>query len=125
MSQTATLDAGASRSLLPVMGVVFVGCLVIGFVMPVLPLHVHDRLGLGTFLVGLVTGSQFAASLFSRVWAGHYADRKGARRGVITGLLAAAVSGLVYLASLGFVGSADTSVTILMLGRALLGAAES
>jgi quercetin dioxygenase-like cupin family protein len=29
--------------------------------MPVLPLHVHQGLGLGTFVVGLVAGSQFAA----------------------------------------------------------------
>src|SRR6185436_9091343 len=41
-----------------------------GVALPVLPLHVHGGLGLGTFVVGLVTGSQFVASLVSRVWAG-------------------------------------------------------
>ena len=41
--------------------------LVIGLALPVLPLHVHQGLGLGTFVVGLVAGSQFAASLVSRV----------------------------------------------------------
>jgi MFS family permease len=82
-------------------------------------------LGLGVFVVGLVTGSQFAASLVSRVWAGHYSDSRGAKRGVIAGLLIAAVSGLLYLLSLGFVASPITSVTILLLGRALLGGAES
>ena len=50
------------------MGVVFIAFLVIGLAMPVLPLHVHQGLGLGTFVVGLVAGSQFAASLVSRVW---------------------------------------------------------
>ena len=49
--------------LLPIMGVVFVGFLVIGMAMPVLPLHVHDGLGFGTFAVGLVAGSQFGASM--------------------------------------------------------------
>src|SRR4051794_21717678 len=46
--------ARALVTLLPIMGVVFVGFLVIGVAMPVLPLHVHDGLGLSTFVVGLV-----------------------------------------------------------------------
>src|ERR687885_3066223 len=112
-------------ALLPIMAVVLVGFLVIGLALPVLPLHVHQGLGLGTFAVGLVTGSQFAASLVSRVWSGHYADSRGAKRAVVAGLLAAAASGLLYLLSLAFVGTPLTSVTILLLGRALLGAAES
>src|SRR6516165_3197269 len=112
-------------ALLPIMGVVFVAFLVIGVAMPVLPLHVHDGLGLGTFVVGLVAGSQFAASLILRPWAGHYSDGRGAKRGVIAGLLAAAVAGLLYLLSLGFSGSPLTSVAILLLGRGLLGGAES
>jgi hypothetical protein len=72
-----------AATLLPIMGVVFVAFLVIGIAMPVLPLHVHDGLGLSTFVVGLVAGSQFAASLISRPWAGHYSDTRGAKRGVI------------------------------------------
>jgi MFS family permease len=107
------------------MGIVFVAFLVIGVAMPVLPLHVHDGLGLGTFVVGLVSGSQFAASLISRPWAGHFSDSRGAKRGVVVGLLAAAASGLLYLLSLGFSAAPLTSVAILLLGRGVLGAAES
>ena len=114
-----------AATLLPIMGVVFVAFLVIGVAMPVLPLHVHDGLGLGTFVVGLVAGSQFAASLILRPWAGHYSDGRGAKRGVIAGLLAAGVAGLLYLLSLGFSWSPPTSVAILLLGRTLLGGAES
>jgi MFS family permease len=109
----------------PIMAVVLIAFLVVGLALPVLPLHVHQGLGLGTFVVGLVAGSQFAASLISRVWSGHYADSRGAKRAVVAGLLAAAASGLLYLLSLLFVGAPVTSVTILLLGRALLGAAES
>src|SRR3979411_437887 len=76
-------------ALLPIMGVVFVAFLVIGVAMPVLPLHVHDGLGFGTFMVGIVAGSQFAASLISRPWAGHYLDGRGAKRAVTGGLPAA------------------------------------
>ena len=112
-------------ALLPIMGVVFIAFLVIGLAMPVLPLHVHDGLGLGTFVVGLVAGSQFAAALISRVWAGRHADVRGAKRAVVAGLLAATVAGLVYLLSLHFVSEPAVSVTILLLGRGLLGAGES
>ncbi|QOZ73854.1 MFS transporter [Bradyrhizobium arachidis] len=114
-----------TATLLPIMAVVFLAFLVIGVAMPVLPLHVHDGLGFGTFVVGLVAGSQFAASLVSRPWAGHFSDRRGAKRGVVAGLVAAAASGLLYLLSLGFTEAPLASVTILLLGRGLLGGAES
>src|SRR5437870_3167670 len=122
MPRTAQASVPA---LLPIMGVVFISFLIIGVAMPVLPLHVHQGLGLGTFIVGLVTGSQFAASLISRVWAGRHADGRGAKHAVATGLVLAAVAGVLYLLSLRFVSAPAISVTILLLGRALLGAGES
>src|SRR5882724_1115038 len=103
-----------TAALLPIMGVVFVAFLVIGVALPVLPLHVHDGLGFGTFVVGLVAGCQFAASLLSRVWAGSFADRHGAKRGVTVGLIGAAISGLLYLLSVAFTRSPVVSVTILL-----------
>src|SRR5438552_8794135 len=112
-------------ALLPIMGSVFISFLIVGVAMPVLPLHVHQGLGLGTFIVGLVAGSQFAASLVSRVWAGRHADGRGAKHAVTTGLVLAAVAGVLYLLSLRFVSAPAISVTILLLGRALLGAGES
>jgi MFS family permease len=130
MSAIASRPAAAATSamvtaLLPLMAAVFVAYLVIGMAMPVLPLHVHQGLGLGTFVVGLVAGTQFTASLFSRVWAGQHADSKGAKHTVVTGLLVAAVAGFFYLVSLRFAAKPEASVGILLVGRALLGAAES
>jgi MFS family permease len=116
---------GRVRATLPIMGVVFIAFLVIGLALPVLPLHVHDGLGLSTFVVGLVAGSQFAAALLSRFWSGSYADRRGAKRAVVTGLVVATVAGLLYLVSLSFVRAPAASVGVLILGRALLGGAES
>src|SRR5947208_10923349 len=128
MSFTAMQEVVAAprtaATLLPIMGVVFVAFLVIGVAMPVLPLHVHDGLGFGTFMVGLVAGSQFAASLISRPWAGHYSDGRGAKRAVIAGLLAASASGLLYLCSLLMRRDPEASVAVLLLGRAALGGAE-
>src|SRR5690349_10033502 len=119
------ITLSVSAVLLPIMNVVFIGFLIIGMALPVLPLHVHQGLGLSTFVVGLVAGSQFVASLISRVWSGHYADSRGAKRAVTAGLLASVGGGLLYLLSLRFTGTPALSASILLLGRALLGVAES
>lgn len=112
-------------ALLPIMSAVFVAFLVIGMGIPVLPLHVHQGLGLGTFLVGLVTGSQFAAAILSRVWAGRHSDARGPKKAVIAGLAIGAASGVLYMLSLTAGSRPEVSVTILLLGRLLLGVGES
>lgn len=112
-------------ALMPVMAAVLVGFIIIGVALPVLPLHVKNDLGFGTFIVGLVAGAQFAASLISRVWSGGYSDRRDAKKGVVAGLIAAAVSGLLYQMSLWLVSIPVVSVGVLLAGRALLGGAES
>ena len=56
---------------------------------------------------------------------GGYADTRGPKHAIIAGLLASAAAGLLYLLSLRFVGKAAISVTVLLLRRAVLGAAES
>jgi MFS family permease len=111
--------------LIPIMAIVLNGFLIIGLALPVLPLHVHGDLGFGALTVGLVTGSQFGASLLSRVGAGRYADQRGPKRAVVVGLLTAIAAGFLYTLSLRFSGLPVVSVTILLVGRALLGRAES
>ncbi len=113
------------RALLPITLAVFTGFLSIGMQMPVLPLHLHDTLGMGTLVVGLVIGSQFVAALLSRSWAGNFADMRGTKRAVVAGFLFASSSGLAYLASLAFVDAPATSVWLLLLGRVLLAFGES
>jgi MFS family permease len=107
------------------MAAAFIAFIVIGLAIPVLPLHVHQDLGFGTFLVGLVAGSQFAAAIASRVWTGQDADRRGAKHAVSFGLMVAAVAGRLYFLSLNFITSPAMSVAILLLGRALLGVGEA
>jgi MFS family permease len=117
--------ASLLRALLPSMVVVLAVFLAVGLAVPVLPLHVHRDLGLGPFVVGLVAGSQFAASFVSRPSAGHYADSRGAKRAIVLGLLMATGAGLLYLLSLRFMQAPVASVAVLLTGRALLGGAES
>jgi MFS family permease len=114
-----------SLVLLPVMVAVLAGFLVIGIALPVLPLHVRDDLGFGAFVVGVVAGSQFAASLISRIWAGSFSDRNGPKRAVVAGLFAASAAGLLYWLSLALAAAPAVSVAVLVLGRAVLGGAES
>src|SRR5260221_4254336 len=110
MSVTSSIESmlppaatsGAIARLLPIMAAVSIAFLIIGLALPVLPLHIHRDLGLSTFVVGIVTGSQFAAAIISRVWAGRYADNGGAKRAVIAGLLMAVAAGLLYFLSLVF-----------------------
>lgn len=111
--------------LLPITLAVFVAFLTIGMQLPVLPLHLHDTLGMGPTVVGLVVGAQFLAALLSRAWAGNFADMRGGKRAVVTGFLFASASGLVYLASLAFTDTPAASVWILVGARVMLALAES
>src|SRR3954465_13699390 len=101
-SRQRAAKSSVAVGLLPIVSSVFVAYLVVGLAMPVLPLHVHQGLGLSTFVVGLVAGSQFAGSLISRVGAVSHADIRGAKHAVVTGLVVAVLAGLVYLLSLRF-----------------------
>ena len=111
--------------LAPIMAAVLIGFLVIGAAMPVLPLHVHDGLGFGPAMVGVVAGCQFAAALVARLWSGQAADARGAKWAVMLGFAAATAAGLLYLLSSAFLREPQISVTALLAGRAVLGGAES
>src|SRR3954468_22348413 len=78
-------ETSVVRSLARIMAVVLVAYLVIGPAMPVLPLYVHEELGLSTFMVGVAAGVEFAAAiailLVGRVFLG------GCESFVITGAL--------------------------------------
>lgn len=112
-------------TLLPVTLAVFIAFLTMGMQLPVLPLHLQQNLGMDTLAIGTVIGAQFIASLLTRSWAGNFADMRGAKRAVLTGLLVVASSGVIYLISLLFVDRPASSVAILLLGRVVLALGES
>jgi len=72
-----------------------------------------------------VAGSQFAAAILSRVWAGRQSDTRGPKFAMIAGLTIAAASGGLYLLSMTAISRPAVSVMILLLGRLLLGIGES
>lgn len=111
--------------LLPFMAVVFAGILATGMTLPVIPRHVHDALGQGTTMVGVVMGAQFLSAFVGRMWAGHIADARGPRRVAVVGLLAACGTGIVYLVSLQFADRVAAAVALVIAARLLTGVAES
>ena len=94
--------------------VVFIGFLAMGMALPMLPRHVHETLGQGTVMVGVVMGSQYASSFFARLFAGEVADARGVRLCVLAGLLVACCIGAVYLASAQFLDRPPLSVGLVI-----------
>jgi MFS family permease len=111
--------------LLPFMLVVFVGLMATGMALPVVPRHVHDTLGQGTVMVGLVMGSQYLSSVFARMWAGSTSDTRGPRLATLGGLVASCGVGLVYLAAVHAVDSDREGLALVFAARLLTGVAES
>lgn len=127
--QSAAAPAGTSLwsaflPLLPFMAIVFVGLFATGMALPVLPRHVHDTLGQGTVMVGLVMGCQYAASLFARARAGSLADARGPRLGALTGFVASLGVAALYLVSAA-AGDTKIALGLVLAGRLLTGVAES
>jgi MFS family permease len=117
--------ASVRAAIAPIMAAVFIGFLVIGAAMPVLPLHVRDGLGFGPTIVGVVAGFQFAAALLARIWSGRAADTRGPKWAVILGLAGTTAAGVLYLLSTTLQHMPAASVAVLLAGRAVLGGAES
>ncbi|WP_293868158.1 arabinose transporter [uncultured Alsobacter sp.] len=113
------------RTLAPVMAVITAAYVALGLSIPVIPLYVHEDLGFGPFAVGVVTGTQFAAALLTRVWGGAYCDAHGGKQGIVVGLACAIASGALSLASAATAGMPMLSVALLMAGRFLQGTAGS
>src|SRR4051794_41929451 len=74
------VNAGGASSvallLMPVMAAVLVVFVITGAALPALPLHIHDDLGFGASVVGLVAGAAFSSPLFSPRLAGSSPPRR-------------------------------------------------
>jgi MFS family permease len=111
--------------LLPFMATVFAGFFAMGMALPVLPRHVHDTLGQGTVMVGIVMGSQYLAAVFGRMFAGGMVDARGPKIAALAGLGFAGAVGALYLASVPFTDAPRLALALVVLGRLLSGFAEA
>ncbi|WP_413738478.1 arabinose transporter [Sodalis sp. RH21] len=103
----------------------FFAYMTIGLPLAVLPLYVHEELGMSDMLVGVAMGTQFLATLLTRGYAGRSADRYGAKRAMLQGLFICILSGLVWLLAAVVHGGTWLPFLLLLFGRLLLGIGES
>ena len=104
------------RSFAGIFAVTFCGLVGVGSVLPVLPRYIHGPLDSGDITVGVVIGSYAVTGLLLRPVAGRLADTWGRKPTVLAGAALVALSGLLYLPSLGIAG--------LIVARLILGAGE-
>jgi MFS family permease len=120
----STPQATSALRLIPLVTIVFTGFLAIALPLPVLSLYVHDGLGFSLVTAGWVVGIQSLSTILTRQMAGVLVDRRGPRFAVLLGLPLAVLAGLIYLASTA-VADREWSLAVLILGRLVLGPAES
>ena len=103
----------------------FIGYMNIGIPLAVLPGYVHNHLGYGTVIAGLVISVQYLATLLSRPYTSRIIDNRGSKRAVMYGLAGCGLSGVLMLASTWTAAMPALSLTCLLIGRLVLGSAES
>ena len=109
-------DQRPGRSFAGVFAATFCGLVAVGAVLPVLPRYIHGPLDSGDVAVGVVIGAYAITGLLLRPVAGRLADTRGRKPTVLAGAVLVALSGLLYLPSLGIAG--------LLVARLILGAGE-
>lgn len=103
----------------------FIGYLNIGIPLAVLPGYVHNQLGFSAVIAGLVISVQYLATLLSRPTASRIIDNLGSKKAVMWGLAGCGLSGVFMLACYVLTPWPWLSLTCLLVGRLVLGSAES
>ncbi|NLS00131.1 arabinose transporter [Rhizobium sp. P38BS-XIX] len=114
-----------SRPAPGIIAALFCGYLAVGLPLPVMPLFIHDRLGFDNFVVGLVIGIQFLATVLTRGYAGRVTDHHGGKRSALQGAAVCAFAGLLYLIAAAPGLSPSIALAIVILGRLSAGFGES
>ncbi len=133
MSALITREASLPGAALPyltqpapgIIAALFCGYLCVGLPLSVIPLFVHNQLGFSNFVVGLVIGIQFLATVMTRGYAGRLTDNHGGKRSAIQGALVCALGGASYLLSAMPGLSPTMSLAIVVMGRLAAGLGES
>jgi MFS family permease len=115
----------ATLSLAALTTSIFLTVMTIGLPLPIIPLYVGHVLSFGNVVVGLSVGIQFLATVLTRGYAGLQADRAGARRVMLRGMLFCACSGVANVLSAVLPASDAVRLVVLIAGRLVLGFGES
>lgn len=111
--------------LIPLNILIFLGFMIIGMPLPVLPLFVRATMSPEPLLAGMVIGLQSLVTVLTRHHAGQLADRKGPRTATMRGLVLCAVAGTFYVAAALLSIPWPGRLLVLLTGRAILGLGES
>jgi len=128
MSGAASAALAPSRVLLRILPfalIIVCGYLPVGIPLAALPLQVHQELGFGALMVGIVIGLQSLVTLFTRPLAGVLCDRAGAKVAVLIGAGVSIVASAIYLLSTLPAFGATGALGLLLIARVISGLAES
>ncbi|HSC82792.1 MAG TPA: MFS transporter [Pseudomonas sp.] len=115
---------GRTLQIVAIVFFTFIGFLCVGLPLAVLPGYVHQELGYGSVLAGLVISVQYLATLLSRPATGSLCDRLGPKQAVVYGLYGCAASGLLTLLSTLLQSLPLLSLGLLLVARITLGVAQ-
>ncbi|MGX5219159.1 MFS transporter [Pseudomonas segetis] len=122
-----TEPTSADNSTLQILTIVFftfISFLCVGLPLAVLPGFVLYDLGYSSVLAGVVIGTQYFSTLLTRPISGSIADRLGAKRGVLYGLVGCSISGAVTLIATSLIAYPLASLILLILARIILGVSQ-
>jgi MFS family permease len=124
ISSLSTRDSAQDR-LLWLAAALFASYLCVAISLPVIPVFVTGKLGLGNAWSGLAVGIAFLSTILTRGHAGTLSDRRGARSAVVRGFVFY-VGGSLIAVCAGLLAQAPwLGFGVLILGRLLLGLGES
>ncbi|WP_408904612.1 MFS transporter [Nguyenibacter sp. L1] len=106
----------------------FVCFLAIGFPLAVLPRYIHEQMGYSVAVTGVAMSLQYLATCLVRPMAGRLVDRSGPKPAVMCGLAACCLSGVLLAGAIAMHHDVDAAIgalVLLLLGRVVLGFAES
>ena len=121
VSLPLAVPAHLSRPAAGIIVALFCGYLAVGLPLPVLPLFIHDKLNFSNFIVGLVIGVQFVATVLTRGYAGRLTDHYGGKRSALQGAVVCALGGLLYLVAATPALSPAISLAVVIAGRLVAG----
>jgi len=125
MSLLQAEPAHLSRPAPGIIAALFCGYLAVGLPLPVIPLFIHEQLNFSNFIVGIVIGIQFVATVLTRGYAGRLTDHHGGKRSALQGAVVCAFGGLLYLIAARLGQSPAMSLAVVIAGRLVAGFGES
>lgn len=118
-------DSAATLIIISTVFYTFLCYLMIGIEIGVLPSYVHDQLGYGSVMAGLIVSVQYISTLLTRSRVGQMSDTIGPKRTVLRGLIAGIIAASLLLLAAWAGSVAWLSLGLLLVCRLILGVAES